>query len=267
MSEVSEPIRRMRFDQNENKIEKVRVPVLDVLVSQIRLRMLVEYLTDLVSIGSDQSVVIVGHNLHSVYISKIDSEFASLYERADLVLCDGFPIYFLASLRLLFRRGRVQRLGSTDWLPSFLLAQEALRVAVVGGSAESNLKCLEFFKNMNPKLEAVGVAGLDWSDEKTEYLLVTLENFRPQLCLIGLGMPLQEKTLMSIFDLLPKSIYALVGGAIDQFSGVQMNAPRFLGSIGFEWIWRLATQPRRLSGRYLIEPFHLVRVLVKKWKE
>ncbi|WP_309645866.1 WecB/TagA/CpsF family glycosyltransferase, partial [Phenylobacterium sp.] len=43
-------------------------------------------------------------------------------------------------------------------------------------------------------------------------------------------------------------------------AGVQVAAPRWIGRIGFEWLFRLAVDPRRLFRRYCVEPWSLVRL-------
>jgi exopolysaccharide biosynthesis WecB/TagA/CpsF family protein len=60
----------------------------------------------------------------------------------------------------------------------------------------------------------------------------------------------------------PIKVVAAVGGAIDQLSGLQSNSPRWLGKMGLEWLWRFASQPKRLFFRYWVEPFLLAGVLV-----
>ena len=72
---------------------------------------------------------------------------------------------------------------------------------------------------------------------------------RPQLVLVGLGMPLQEEVLRRRLDSLPPAVYCAVGGAIEQIAGIQKLAPRWLGRLGLEWAWRLLLHPRRVAYR------------------
>ncbi len=82
-----------------------------------------------------------------------------------------------------------------------------------------------------------------------------LAELRPQLVLIGLGMPLQEKVLRRRLDALPPAVYCAVGGAIEQIAGIQKLAPRWLGRLGLEWAWRLMLHPRRVAYRVFGEPW------------
>jgi N-acetylglucosaminyldiphosphoundecaprenol N-acetyl-beta-D-mannosaminyltransferase len=48
-----------------------------------------------------------------------------------------------------------------------------------------------------------------------------------------------------------------VGAAFDYEAGAQKAAPRWMGRLGLEWLYRLIADPRRLFRRYLIEPWAL----------
>ncbi len=84
----------------------------------------------------------------------------------------------------------------------------------------------------------------------------------PDILLVGLGMPLQERWLMENIDRLDVGV-ALTGGAVfDYASGRLRRGPRLLTDNGFEWLARLLLEPRRLWRRYLLgNPLFLLRVL------
>ncbi len=53
------------------------------------------------------------------------------------------------------------------------------------------------------------------------------------------------------------------GGTFDVYAGVTPQAPRWLGPLGLEWIFRLFSEPARLWRRYLSDPWRLVPRLLK----
>lgn len=74
---------------------------------------------------------------------------------------------------------------------------------------------------------------------------------RPQPILwIGLGSPQQIKAALAWKKHLPHAAIFCVGAAFDFLAGTKPQAPRWLRSLGLEWAFRLATEPRRLFGRY-----------------
>jgi N-acetylglucosaminyldiphosphoundecaprenol N-acetyl-beta-D-mannosaminyltransferase len=56
-----------------------------------------------------------------------------------------------------------------------------------------------------------------------------------------------------------------VGAAFDFHAGVKPQAPRWMQRSGLEWLFRMATEPRRLAGRYLVNnPRFVMLVLAQK---
>lgn len=88
----------------------------------------------------------------------------------------------------------------------------------------------------------------------------------PDILLVGLGMPLQERWLMQNREKLNAGV-ALMGGAVfDYVSGGLRRGPRLLTDNGLEWLARLLVEPRRLWRRYLVgNPLFLARVLGQRF--
>ena len=115
----------------------------------------------------------------------------------------------------------------------------------------------------HPFVQYEGWDGESWSDEKAQSVCEAVTIFQPDLILVGLGMPLQEDFISRYQDALPPAVIATIGGAIDQISGAQAAAPRWLGRLGVEWFWRLVAHPKKLGPRYLVEPWKLMMLVVK----
>ena len=221
--------------------------------------------------GRDKVTFLTNHNLHSLYLMQTDPQFAALYKRDGLTIIDGFPVLLAAKIAV--RRGeanrtprRSHRVGSLDWLAAIDPSTTLERIAVVGATEESNTAAVAVLRDALPVVEIRGWDGDSWHDGRAREVVKGLVAFRPSLVLVGLGMPTQEKFLLDFEKGLPSAVYATVGGAIDQLSGVQIAAPRWLGQLGLEWMWRLVSQPRRMAGRYLVEPLKLVPFAITKYK-
>lgn len=214
------------------------------------------------------SRVLLGHNLHSLYLCEKSPEFRELYLRADVVIPDGFPVWLAARLRARVSKasssGSADRIGSTDWLARLDEVPQSLRIALIGADGSSNIEAVKRLSDSFPQHHFSGWDGYEGRLELEDCEFRSLVDFDPDLVLVGMGMPFQEEWLARHWHQLPTATFCVVGGAIDQISGSQRLAPRHLGPLGLEWIWRLASDPRRLSGRYLIEPFKLSYLLLRK---
>lgn len=252
-----------KFESKKNRLDggeaEVSLEMWGIRVSPTSSDEVIQWISDQMDSGKR---LLVGHNLHSVYLYLTDQKFRSVYDSSDLVIIDGFPILLLCNAKRAFRRQRViarsKRCGSTDWLPKISKLAPGRRIAVIGSTNSSNLKAVAYLQSLAPHLEFRGWNGFEDLSLLRSSNFLSLKQFQPDLVLFGLGMPFQEQILSDSRDVLPDALYAAVGGAIDQFSGAQRNAPRFLGPLGLEWLWRLMMNPRRLAGRYLIEPLKLI---------
>lgn len=79
-----------------------------------------------------------------------------------------------------------------------------------------------------------------------------LAEAKPQLVLVALGCPRQERFIAEHFNAIPEAVWVGVGGTFDFYAGKRVRAPRFFQATGLEWAVRLVQEPRRLWRRYLI---------------
>lgn len=244
-------------------LSRHEIPVLGVDATPLTVPELTTVLNGFVADGTTRTVV--GHNLHSVTLFHSDPGFRSLYESSDVVLLDGAPVLWLWG-----RAGEVSgpvmdyRLGSTDWIPALGNVEGLERIAVIGAGSLANAKAVERLENIVPKARVAGMPGEGWDEELEEKAVAWLAELRPQLVLLGLGMPLQEAVLQRRLASLPPAVYCAVGGAIEQIAGIQKLAPRWLGRLGLEWAWRLMLHPRRVAYRVFGEPWVLLGLLLKR---
>ena len=73
---------------------------------------------------------------------------------------------------------------------------------------------------------------------------------QPDLCLVALGIPHQEKFINSIMEKVDKGIYMGVGGTFDVLSGSKKRAPKLFIKLNLEWLYRIMSEPSRLKRFY-----------------
>lgn len=244
-------------------LTRQHVPVLGVDATPLTVSGMTATLNRFVAEGGTRTVV--GHNLHSVTLFHSDPEFQALYDNSDVVLLDGAPVLWLWG-RSGDADGPVMdyRLGSTDWIPALGDVEGLERVAVIGAGAEANAKAVARLAGIMPNATVAGMPGEGWNDTLEREAVAWLRELRPQMVLLGLGMPLQEMVLRRRLGELPPAVYCAVGGAIEQIAGIQKLAPRWLGRLGLEWAWRLMLHPRRVAYRVFGEPWVLLALLVRR---
>ena len=73
---------------------------------------------------------------------------------------------------------------------------------------------------------------------------------KPDICLVALGIPEQEKLILKYYDKAEKGIFMGVGGSFDVLSGCKKRAPRISIKLNLEWLYRIIKEPKRLKRFY-----------------
>lgn len=89
------------------------------------------------------------------------------------------------------------------------------------------------------------------------------EQARPDVVLLGMGMPKQELLAAEICRSIDYPMLVINGGAIlDRLSGHIDSCPFLIKKLNLEWLWRFCNEPTRLFGRVVVGgPLFLVRSL------
>jgi N-acetylglucosaminyldiphosphoundecaprenol N-acetyl-beta-D-mannosaminyltransferase len=98
-------------------------------------------------------------------------------------------------------------------------------------------------------------------------ILARIEEAKPDVLLVALGHPKQERWIDMNRDRLPVSVAIGVGCVLDLIAGRSQRAPRWMQKVGLEWAYRLAQEPRRLVGRYVTDAVWLVPIVAAGLRE
>lgn len=210
------------------------------------------------------------HNLHSLALLRRRPAMTGFYRRCDAVFIDGMPLVPLGIAQG-HRLRRRHRHTVLDWLPDLARGchDHGLRWMHIGsppGVAERGMHGLAAACGLSALPEHAVIDGYFDADPErrdSQSVLERIGAFAPHVLTVGMGMPRQELWLMAAIDRMPTvGVVVTIGAALEYYAGVQAAPPRWVGQIGLEWLYRLATSPRRLAGRYLIEPWVLLPTLL-----
>ncbi|HEY1754105.1 MAG TPA: WecB/TagA/CpsF family glycosyltransferase [Bryobacteraceae bacterium] len=216
------------------------------------------------AINTNQPNFIVGnHNIHSIYLFQRHPQMRRFYDLKGVTYIDSMPLIFLGKM-LGLPLERKHRTAFLDWHEDLLSLAEAKdwRIFYVGGRQESLNKVSQLFRKRYPKLSIRFHHGY-FDESELPALYDGIRGYCPNILLVGMGMPRQEKWILDAYQHVHANVIVNGGAMIEYLIGEQAPAPRWLGQLGLEWLFRLALQPRRLAGRYLVEPFYLLRPLAR----
>jgi len=214
--------------------------------------------------------VVGNHNMHSLYLVRRSAAMRSFFRKADLIQIDSVPLILWAKL-LGQPVERAQRSTYLDWRDQFwsLAAERGWRVFLLGAAPGVTEIMTERLRSYWPEVSVASHHGyFDHRPDSADNLAViqAINAFRPDVVMVGLGMPLQEAWVAQNEERLASGVLLTVGGAFDYEAGVQIPAPRWIGQWGLEWLFRFAVQPRRLFTRYFVEPWSLIGVALEDVK-
>jgi N-acetylglucosaminyldiphosphoundecaprenol N-acetyl-beta-D-mannosaminyltransferase len=192
-------------------------------------------------------------DVHCVMESRRDPELRRIYHEAGLVVPDGMPLVWLSRLAGHAEAARV-------YGPDLLLAccehslTHGYRHFFYGGaSGVADLLA----ERLAQRFPGLGVAGTysppfrPLTPAEDAAIVELINGSRADVVWVGLGAPKQERWMHAHRRSLRASVLLGVGAAFDFHAGVKKQAPRWLQRSGFEWAFRLLTEPRRLWRRYL----------------
>jgi N-acetylglucosaminyldiphosphoundecaprenol N-acetyl-beta-D-mannosaminyltransferase len=218
-----------------------------------------------VIMASDLENCIVGnHNLHSLYLVHREQAMRDFYGRALYTHVDGISIILLAKLLRVPLR-RTHRNGYLDWIVDFLrmAAERSWRIYFLGGPPEMSESVPARLGLLFPGLQVRSHHGFDAFTPDTT-VWEEIEEFGPQIILVGMGMPRQERWILEATTRIHSRLLLPCGATVEYLMHFQKPAPRWLGPIGLEWLYRLVTRPRSLYRRYLLEPLTLIPIILRE---
>jgi N-acetylglucosaminyldiphosphoundecaprenol N-acetyl-beta-D-mannosaminyltransferase len=214
--------------------------------------------------------VIANHNLHSLYLYHHDPKMCDFFTQADYVHSDGMAVVFLGKLLGLPLK-REHRVTYADWTMPLMAeaAQKGWRVFYLGSQPEVAEQGAKILRQKFPNLQmatANGYFDAHPDSPENQAIIDAINAYQPQVLMVGMSMPRQEHWILDNRDRLCVNVILPAGAAIDYVAGAVPTPPRWAGQVGLEWLFRLLAEPKRLWRRYLVEPWFLLRLILRdRW--
>jgi N-acetylglucosaminyldiphosphoundecaprenol N-acetyl-beta-D-mannosaminyltransferase len=246
-----------------------RVNVLGVGVSPVNLAQTVEILEKWRAEGRREYVCCT--SVHGLFEAQQDTEVRSALNHSGLTTEDGMPLVWWCQLSGYPNASRV-------YGPDLLLAmcerapERGHRHFFYGGDPGVVETLVSRLVQRFPGLVIAGYRSPPFralTQEEDAADVQAINETRPDFVWVGLGMPKQEKWMAQHVGKIQAIALLGVGAAFDFIAGTKPQAPLWMQRSGFEWLFRLITEPRRLAYRYLVgNSIFVVRALqqLAGWK-
>lgn len=198
-----------------------------------------------------ESRVVLVANVHMVMEAWDDARLGEQLRSADLAVPDGTPLVW--ALRALGRE--TEHVRGADFTREVCreAGKAGLAVGLYGSSPETLEAFRSFLHQEYPDLPiafAFSPPFRPLTDEEDREAVETIRSSGARILLVSLGCPKQESWMLEHRDRIP-CVMLGVGAAFDFLAGTIPEAPHWMQRAGLEWVFRLASDPRRLWKRYL----------------
>ncbi len=239
-----------------------RADILGVRVSAINMTQTLDIIDGWIAHRQQHYVCITG--VHGIMESQRDEGLRRIHNEAGLVTPDGMPLVWLSRLH---GHPDVDRVYGPDLM--LALCERSLlkghKHFFYGGGEGVHKYLANNLRQRFPGLRVVGGYSPPFrplNGAEDEQIVEAINDADPDIVWIGLSTPKQERWMSDHVGRLTAPVLLGVGAAFDFHSGLKKQAPRWMQRSGLEWLFRLATEPRRLWRRYLVNnPLFVVLVL------
>ena len=182
------------------------------------------------------------------------SEFREILESADLSIPDGMWTARVAAQKV---SGIPKRVRGADLLTgfcslanqkgysSFFYGDTEEVLARLAGELQTRFRSLKIAGTYSPPFRAL-------TPREDEEIVRMINRAKPDVLWVGLGLPKQERWIYEHLERLRVPVVVAIGAAFKFVSGKVKPAPRKISEFGLEWLWRLATEPKKCWRRALV---------------
>ncbi len=218
------------------------------------------------TIESNEKAIFLNLNIHGMVKALEHPWMHNFLRQAHIVFCDGDGVRW--GLRIL-RHKPPPKIPTTRWIwPLCAFAgNHGYRMYFLGGAPGVADAAMARLKQSIPKLQVVGTHHGQFikDGEENDRILEEINQLKPDILMVCMGMPTQEKWIMDNWQNLDVHVFLKGGAVFDYVSDKLGKAPKWMIRANLEWLFRISEEPGRLLGRYLWDiPFFFVNVLIEK---
>lgn len=250
-----------RIQKPSLKYDLNNIPIQDLSLQELR-----DFLQSQL-LNETKPIQIITFNLDFLRTAVINDEFNSICKNGSLVVADGFGITSL--IRFKYHK-KIERVTGHDIFHELirLSHKREIKIALLGSSKLVQNSVRAKIEQQFPACKIVSTLSPPHHFEKNKQMndtvIAELKNAKPDILFVALGSPRQEIWINNYKDSIGAKINVGIGSVLDYYSGHKKRAPQFVQRIGLEWFWRMLSEPKRLSRRYLLNDLPFYFKTIKK---
>jgi N-acetylglucosaminyldiphosphoundecaprenol N-acetyl-beta-D-mannosaminyltransferase len=191
-------------------------------------------------------------NVHMCMESFDDYYYTDIINNSGLVVPDGKPLFWCLKLLGCIKAHHIRGADLMIKLCSEAIPK-GIGIGFYGSTSETIIDLKKNLKKKFPEIKILFAHSPPFREltlKEEESYIADINKSNIGILFVGLGCPKQEIWMAEHKDKL-SCVMIGVGAAFDFYSGKKKHAPIWMQKVGFEWTFRLMSEPRRLWKRYL----------------
>jgi N-acetylglucosaminyldiphosphoundecaprenol N-acetyl-beta-D-mannosaminyltransferase len=187
-------------------------------------------------------------------LARGDAALHDLLLAADLVTPDSAGVVWAMRRKGAHIPDRVSGCDLTAELCR-LSAEKGYRIYLVGAAEGVAGRAADRLRARYAGCQIVGTDSGYFTEAEEESILQRIHEASPDVLLVAMGMPKQEKWIVAHMQSLRVPVSIGVGGTLDVYAGLIRRAPRAVQRMSMEWLWRLLQNPRKMRKVIVLPKF------------
>lgn len=194
---------------------------------------------------NNEKKFIITANPETLTMAETDKEISKmLLDENNSVVPDGIAIVKACKMLNVPVTERIAGVDIADYL--LKIANEQKKSLYLFGAKKEVVESLVNKINTDyPNINILGYS--DGYVKDRDKVFKEIIKLKPDVCLVALGIPHQEKLIYKHLDKFDKGIFVGVGGSFDVLSGTKKRAPKIFIKLNLEWLYRIMCEPKRLK--------------------
>ena len=211
---------------------------------------------------------VITPNVDQIVRIEYDDYFKKICEACEMLLVDGHPLLWIAKL---YGSPFKQKICGSDLVPLLceLASEKGYSVFFLGAAPGVAARAATNMQMKYPNLKVAGTysppVGFEKNSEELIKINQILKESKADMLFVGMGVPKQDRFIYENKNKYNIPISFSIGGTIDFLAGEQKRAPLWMRKIGFEWLFRLLSDPKRMCKRYIIDDTKIIKLIFKYW--
>jgi N-acetylglucosaminyldiphosphoundecaprenol N-acetyl-beta-D-mannosaminyltransferase len=222
-----------------------RVAVMGMSLDPLTMEQSIDRCLELIQERGNQHVVL---NASKIVMAHRDEGLKSIIASCPMVNADGQSVVWASRILGAPLPERVAGIDLMDRLVG-VAAKRKLGIYLLGAEQSVVETVSERFTERGALI--VGMRNGYWTEGEEESVVADIALCRPDILFVAIPSPKKEVFLARWMSELNTGLAFGVGGSFDVVAGLTDRAPRLLQRMGFEWVYRLLQEPKRMFKRYL----------------